>query len=366
MHKEAGERRDFLPEMIASLAAEPSCASIVLEEGYGSGVDATEDEYLAFAPEVRLGSYEDALGQDVVIVIRCPDDEAIRAMRPGALLVSMLHYPTRPKRTAMIAGRGLRAVSLDSIVDDLGRRLIENLESVGWNGVRAAFEQLEQMHDRFADPGRAPLRVTVLGSGHVASHAIRAATRYGNAGVRDRLAASGVPGVEVTVVDYDLTVHEDYMRSRLTTTDLLVDATQRRDPSRPVIPNGWLASLPEDSIVLDLSVDPYDLDHDPPLVKGVEGIPHGDLDAWVFPPDDPAFDRLDPRVDTTNRRRTLSCYAWPGLSPRRCMEVYGEQLEPVLRFVLHRPVEEWNTEASSFWERAVARAELRGWLERHG
>ena len=116
-----------------------------------------------------------------------PLAKAIRAMRPGALLVSMLHYPTRPKRTAMIAGRGLRAVSLDSIVDDLGRRLIENLESVGWNGVRAAFEQLEQMHDRFADPGRAPLRVTVLGSGHVASHAIRAATRYGNAGVRDRL-----------------------------------------------------------------------------------------------------------------------------------------------------------------------------------
>ncbi|MEX0990497.1 MAG: hypothetical protein WD206_09430 [Actinomycetota bacterium] len=366
MHKEAGERRDFLPDLVASLAAEPSCSDIVLEEGYGSGIDASEEDYRAFAPEVRFSSYEDALRQDVVVVIRCPDDEAIGRMRPGALLVSMLHYPTRPNRTAMIAAQGLGAVSLDSIADDLGRRLIENLESVGWNGVRAAFEQLERRQEGFDDPARGSVRVTVLGSGHVASHAIHAATRYGDTGVRDRLAAGGVPGVEVTVVDYDLTSHEQYMLDRLAKTDLLVDATQRPDPTRAVIPNRWLARLPADALVLDLSVDPYDLAHDPPLIKGIEGIPHGDLDRWVFEPDDPAFDDLDPRIDRTNRRRTLSCSAWPGLSPRRCMDVYGEQLEPVLRFILHRPVDQWSEDGVSFWERAVARAELHGWLERHG
>lgn len=366
MHKEAGEKRDFLPELVRAIAAEPTCAGVVVEHGYGEGVGRSENDYLTEAPKLRFAGHQETLEQDVVVVIRCPDDAALERMRPGALLVSMLHYPTRPERTERIAELGLRAVSLDGIVDDLGRRLIENLESVGWNGIRAAFEELERTHPDFALAGRRPLRVTVLGAGHVASHAIRAAARYGDTGVRDRLAVAGVPGVEVTVVDYDLTAHESYMLDRLAHTDLLVDATQRPDPSRPVIPNRWLAALPTDAIVLDLSVDPYDMAHDPPLIKGIEGIPHGDLDRWVFPPDDPAFDVLDDRIDTTHRRRTLSCYAWPGLSPDQCMDHYGEQIEPVLRFILHRPPEEWQEDGASFWERAVAGAELLRWKARNG
>ena len=366
MHKEAGEKRDFLPELVRAVAGESECAGVVLERGYGEGIGLAESDYSAQAPNLRFADHEETLEQDVVVVIRCPDDAALQRMRPGALLVSMLHYPTRPERTQRIADLGLRAVSLDGIVDDIGRRLIENLESVGWNGVRAAFEELERTHTDFDDAARRPLRVTVLGSGHVASHAIRAATRYGDARVRDQLAATGVPGVEVTVVDYDLTGHEDYMLDRLTRTDLLIDATQRPDPSRPVVPNRWLAALPDDAVVLDLSVDPYDMAQDPPLIKGIEGIPHGDLDRWVFPPDDPAFDALDERIDTTNRRRTLSCYAWPGLSPDQCMDHYGEQIEPVLRFILHRPPEQWREDGASFWERAVAGAELLRWKARNG
>ena len=46
----------------------------------------------------------------------------------------------------------------------------------------------------------------------------------------------------------------------------------------------WLAALPADGVILDLACDPYDLDVDPPVVKGIEGVPHGSLDRYVFPP----------------------------------------------------------------------------------
>ena len=66
-----------------------------------------------------------------------------RALDPeDSLLVTMLHYATRPERTRLIADAGLRAISLDAVTDDLGRRLVEYLEAVAWNGVRLAFVEV--------------------------------------------------------------------------------------------------------------------------------------------------------------------------------------------------------------------------------
>ena len=181
-------------------------------------------------------------------------------------------------------------MSLDSIRDDTGRRLVENLESVGWNGVEAAFKEMGRVHPNFSHPSRRPVRVTCLGAGAVGGHAVQAAHAYGDPALREAMVAANVPGVEVTVVDFDLTRHETYMLERLERTDLLVDATSRRDPSVPVIPNPWLAALPPDAILLDLSSDPYLPEADPPIVKGIEGVPQGDLDRFLFRADDPAWD----------------------------------------------------------------------------
>ena len=94
--------------------------------------------------------------------------------------------------------------------------------------------------------------------------------------------------MEVTTVGRNLTGRDVYMKERFGLTDVLVDATQRHDPSRPIVPNAWLACLPEHAVVCDLVVDPYLLHETPPTVRGVEGIPQGDLDRWAFAPDDPA------------------------------------------------------------------------------
>jgi alanine dehydrogenase len=239
---------------------------------------------------------------------------------------------------------------------------VENLEAVAWNGVRASFREIQRRHPHFDHPSRRPLHVTCLGSGGVGSWAAFAATRYGDPQLRESLVATNVPGVEVTVVDFDLTWHEDYMFGRLEQTDLLIDATRRADPSRPVVSNAWLAALPVDGVILDLACDPYDLEVAPPVVKGIEGVPHGSLDRYVFPPEDDAYDLIDPRIDTTNRRLALSCYSWPGLDPVGSMRMYGEQLEPVLSVVLGKLAGDWGLNGASQVERAVARAEVSRWM----
>jgi alanine dehydrogenase len=356
MHKESGERRDFLPELVEFLDG-AGASAVVLEDGYGAGIGASADEYRTASKVARFGSFEEVLLQDLVVVLRCPDETAIRMLRPGSILVSMLHLQARPERLRLLEAVGTHGVSLDAIVDESGSRLVENLEAVGRNGVREAFREIERLHQDFAHPSRRPFHVTCLGAGRVAGHAVQAATRYGDPELRDDMVARNVPGVEVTVADFDLTWHEDYMLTRLEHTDLLIDATQRRDVTRPVVPNAWVSALPDDAVLLDLSADPYDFSVNPIRTKGIEGIPHGDLDQWLFRPDDPAWDVLSRFVPAMNRRTALSCYSWPGLQPRACMARYGAQLEPILELTLSKPVGHWDVEAGSHLERAVARAE---------
>lgn len=360
LHKEAGERRDFLPSLVDFLGR-VGASSIVMERGYGAGMDVGETEYLAASPLARLGSFEECYQQDVVVALRCPSEEAIRSMRRGSVLVSMLHFPTRPKRIELLRECGVVGVSLDQVKDELGQRLVQNMQAVGWNGIRAAFDVLSGQHRRFFEKGRRPIRVTVMGSGAVGGHASHAAVRYGNPALRQQLAEKGIAGVEVTVIDYELTSDQNYMLTRFEHTDLLVDATQRPDPTRVIVPNDWISALPTHAVILDLSVDPYDFTVDPPEVKGIEGLPEGNLDKYIFRPGDPAWDQLDPRVKRDQRRTALSCYAWPGLEPRMCMEVYSKQVEPVLRVVVERRLENVDHEKGPYYDRAVGRATTTRW-----
>ena len=362
MHREAGEKRDFLPSFIEALDA-AGAEEIVVERGYGSGMGIDEPAYSAASSRLVVGDLADCLSQEAVLQIRCLHEEHFEQLRPGTTLLSMMHYTTRPERVRRLAELGIRAISMDGLIDDTGRRLVENLAAVAGNGVESAFKELAVLYPNFDDPRRPEIRVTVLGSGAVGSHAVRAASRYGDPDLRDALVANGVKGVEVRVVDHDLTGHESYMRSLLTSTDLLVDATQRLDSTSHVIPNPWLADMPAHAVLLDLSVDPYDFSVTPPIVKGIEGIPQGSLDQFVFHPDDPAYGDLDASVSTEHRRVALSCYSWPGRKPRECMEVYGAQLEPFLDVLLNQS-DSWDMASTSPYERALARAELGRWLER--
>jgi len=358
MHKEPGERRDFLPSFISRLYKRG--AQIALEFGYGSEIGYRPMDYLHVAPTARFVSRTETYQQDYVLVLRCPTDDELRLLHPGACLMSMLHYPTRPKRVAFLRSLGIEAISLDSLKDDSGRRLVENLRAVGWNGIEAAVKILEEI---YPPPGiynsdRPPIHVTLLGAGAVGVHVVQAAVNYGNPETRKSMTENSIPGVQVTVVDYDLTFLEHVMRPILESTDILVDATQRPDPSVAVIPNDWISFMPKHAVLLDLSVDPYDCSADKVSLKGIEGVPQGNLDKYIFAPDDLAYESIPTCVSTKHRRYAVSCYSWPGIHPKACMEVYGKQIQPILRTLIDRGGIDKINQEGTFFERVITRARL--------
>ncbi len=363
MHREASERRDFLPPLIGLLAA--NGAEIHVESGIGSGMGYSDTDYSTLSPDVHVTDEADCYRQDIVVVLRAPEGR-YHLLRRNAVLVSMLHFATRPARVAMLSELGIEAVSLDNIANEDGRRLVENLRSVAWNGIAAAFAALERTWPELVGPRRSTVKVTIMGAGRVGRHAVEFATKYGDDARNDAFGRLGLPGVEVVTAGRNLTGDAEYLKGRLAVTDVLVDATARRDPSSPVVPNPWISLLPDHAVICDLAVDPYLLEATPRIVRGIEGIPQGDLDQWEFAPDDPAWDSLPPGIPTTERRTVVSCYSWPGVRPEPCMHVYGSQLAPLLEVLVRAGGIDGVQPDGSYFERALTRGSLRGWLRRPG
>ncbi len=360
MYNEPGERRAFLPPLIGLLASLD--ADVFVEVGSGAGMGYPDDAYRATSPRVRIVDEATAYRQDVVVVLRAPEGR-YELLRPGAILVSMLHFTTRPERVELLAGLGVEAVALDMVTGDDGRRLVQNLRDVARNGLAAAFDALERRWPPLLAHDRPPVSVTVLGAGGVGKNAIEWASRFGDQARNERFMREGLPGVEVVVAEQNLAGDEAYFRRRLGQTDILVDATARRDTSRPLFPNAWLGWLPEHAVVCDLAVDPYLLDDDPPVVRGIEGIPQGNLDQWEFGPDDPAWDRLPPGIPNDHRRTVVSCYSWPGVRPEACMELYGSQVTPLLKTLVWYGGLAAIGPDVSFHGRALWRGSLRHFLD---
>jgi alanine dehydrogenase len=358
MHKEAGERRDFLPPFVGLLAG--LGAEVYVESGIGSAMGYSDADYTSLSPYVYATDAETAFQQDIVVTLRAPEG-GYRRLRRGAVLISMLHFPTRPGRVQELTDLGIDAISLDTIVDDDGNRLVQNLRSVAWNGIGSAFQVLERRWQAMTVKGRPPVRVTIMGAGTVGKHAVEFATKYGDDARNEAFMRLGLAGVEVATTGRNLTRDPDYLRARLTMTDILVDATQRHDPSVPLIPNDWIGLMPAHAVICDLVVDPYLLDADPVVVRGIEGIPQGDLDQWEFDEDDPAWDRLPPGIPNAQRRAVVSCYSWPGVRPEPCMHVYGSQLSPILETLIRAGGLDGVRPDGGYHERAIWRASLRAW-----
>ena len=78
-----------------------------------------------------MGSNQDCYDQDIVVQVRSPEDDELDRMKSGTILFSMLHYSTHPDRIRLMSELGHRPIAMDSVMDDDGRRLIENLRSRG-------------------------------------------------------------------------------------------------------------------------------------------------------------------------------------------------------------------------------------------
>ena len=358
MKQEAGEKRVFLPDFIQRMA--DLGVEVMIEEGYGSRSGFDRADYRQGNIKVDFGSRQEVFDQDVVIVLRSPDEDFQR-MKPGTILISMLHYPTHPNRVPLFQELGLKTISLDSIVNDNDVRLVENMKAVAWNGLEVAFGLLEERWPGLVRPDGEPIQTLLLGTGMVGRHAVDASVHLGNIERNNEHIENGGPGAMCQAVGRNLTKQADQMQVLLENTDILIDATQRRNPAEPVIPNTWIQFLPDHAILVDLSVDPYIPNADPPVVRGIEGIPKGNLDKYVFQPSDPDWEEtIAPGVPTEHRRTAVTCYSWPGFHPEAGMIHYGQQLNPMMPVLFKKGYDRLSLQGGYF-ERALYRATLKAW-----
>jgi alanine dehydrogenase len=91
-------------------------------------------------------------------------------------------------------------------------------------------------------------------------------------------------------------------------------------------------------------------------------MPQGNLDQYVFMPDDSIYERMPECVSTRQRRHAVSCYSWPGIHPKQCMSLYGDQIRPVTRTLIDRNGVQNITPQGRYFERAISRALLSTWV----
>ena len=360
MRHEVSEKRVFLPEFIHHLVG--LGAHVYIEEGYGARSGFSFEDYKRANPNIHMCSREEAFQKDVTFILRSPKPDEFQLVTRGSTLISMLHYPTRPKRVAKLKELGIKAISLDSIANDSNIRLVENMKAVAWNGLEAAFDWLEKVWPGLARPDNKPIQVLIIGAGMVGKHAVEAATKLGNIERNnDHMSSNGLGSTAVSI-GRNIACNAATMEALFRQADILVDASQRRDPSKPVVPNRWIGWLPKHAVVVDLAVDPYTLDADPPVVRGLEGTPQGNLDQYVFPADDPKWDNLVPKsIPSKHRRTTVTCYSWPGVHPEACMHHYARQLEPLVYHLFKKGYDGISINGDYF-ERALYRGTLKAWL----
>jgi len=361
MRKETNEKRVFLPEFIHKMT--DLGFEVYIEEGYGSKSGFSGKEFQKANPNIHICDTPIAYEQDYILVLRSPNIKDYALIKPGSCLISMLHYPTRSKRVDLLKRNNIKGISIDSIIDDNNIRLVENMKAVAWNGIEAAFDRFEEIWPSLNRNNHEPWKTLILGTGMVGKHAVEAATKLGSTERNNDHIKQNGPGSIAWSIGRNLTDNTITLEKMLPEIDILVDATQRRDPSKPVIKNDQIALLKDHAIIVDLAVDPYTLDTKPPVVRGIEGIPQGNLDKYVFLPQDNEWDKIVPaEIHSTNRRTAISCYSWPGIHPEACMRHYGQQLMPFMEILAEKDYEELSIN-SNYFERALYRSTLTFWLD---
>lgn len=350
MNKEDKEVRAFLPSFFRKL--DDANIGIWLENNYGKEMGFSENDYLKENNHINFVKRDKVLSKDVVVVLRTPENEELKKMIPGSILVSMLHYTTRESRNMLMKKLGIISFSMDSMVDDDNRRVVVNYYGTSFNGAQKALNRLE-VNLKNKSLNR-PINVVIIGMGIIGLTVAQAFKDLSNKRFYKLKEEYG--GLKITFLTRSLTGKSNLFSDELKEADILVDASSRKDTSKYIVTNQYLKELPSHSIILDITADPYDFEKKPHQVKAIEGIPTGTLDQLVFKTDDIAYDEINNYMNTTNRRMVVSCNAWPGVNPTVSMKQYGRQLIPILRVLINKEHDQLNVDSRNYYERILARS----------
>lgn len=313
MQFEEEEKRDFRPSFFGKLKSIGN--PILLDETYGAKLGYSKHDYLGANPSIRFCSRSEVLRSDIVSSVRTPINDELLQMKRGATLFSMLHFVTHSKRNMMLQDMGVKMYAMDSVVDDFGLRMIQDFPGTVKSALLSGFKLL----DTYALSSYC--RILIIGTGELGKLAVDYSVKL-----------APVPAI-VSCVGRSITCDGDKMIMLLKETDVLIDTSKRAETHKHIIDNVTLGYLPDHAVIIDISADDYDTSVNPIQVKGIEGIPTGNLKKYIIETDDPAYDMIPPSVRSDNRRRLVSCYSWPGVDADHCLNRYEKQIEPFIRIL---------------------------------
>ena len=267
---------------------------VIVEKGAGIGINIPDKALIEAG--CKIGSREQVYSCDLVTRIKEPSFEEIKMMRPGSIIMSMMHIRCRPKLEAALRKQKLIVISLENLKGPLGKRKVEAIEHSGRIGMEYGFKLWAK------DPATA--NVKIMGYGNMARGAIRCAARK---------------FAKIKILN-----KKDFleMRKHIPETDILVDAVNRPyrrevDKEEPFVTREMLKLFKPGSVIVDLVSNPEN--HAP-----VETMRPTTLDDLYY---------------TVDGIHHTSCWGWPGLEPKTVAKRYSIQLAPILKNLADNGIE---------------------------
>lgn len=286
------EKRVILqPPELGAIAASHE---VLVEKETGIGIGILDSEYEDIG--AKISSQKEVYACDLVIRIKEPSFDEIELMRPGSIIMSMLHLRCRPKLEAKLREQKVTAIPLENLKDPLGNRMVEAVLDSGRIGMEYGFELWGK--------NPADCQVKIMGYGNMARGAIRCAAR--------KLAR-----VEVLNKKHFAEI-EKYIPG----TDILVDAVNRpyrRDVEEEpyFVTRDMLKLFKKGSVIIDLVSNPEK--HAP--VETMRPTTLADL-----------YYVVDGIYHT-------SCWGWPGLEPVKISKRYSKQVAPIVKEIADKGIE---------------------------
>ncbi len=286
------EKRVILhPEELKSIAHRHE---VLVEAGAGLGVGILDGQYTAAGCQVTRK--DKVYAADLVVRIKEPVPEEVRLLKPGAILMSMMHLRCAPVLERGLIRQKVIAIPLENIKDALGRRMVEAVQETGRIGMEYGFKLWGK------DPAKA--KVKIMGYGNVAQGAIRVAV--------DKLAS-------VEILNRR---HYIRMDRHLPGTDILVDAVNRpfrRDVEKetPFVTESMLSLLKPGSVLVDLVANP--VNHAP-----IETMRPTHMNNPYY---------------VIKGIYHTALWGWPGMDPLNISKRYSLQVAPLVKAIADQGLE---------------------------
>ena len=277
-----GEKRVILrPQELKEIAAKHE---VLVEKGAGLGINIKDSEYEAIG--VKISDKKDVYGCELVIRIKEPIEEELKLMKPGSIIMSMLHLKGNPKLIDLLRKHMLNSIALEEIKDPFGRRKVEALHQAGYLAMQKGFELWKE------DPAEAVVKI--MGYGNVACGAIQCAARK----------------FAKVIVLNKKDIYE--MEKHIPGTDLLVNGIDWPYEKRGkvyLLKKEMLKLLKKGAVIVDIVANPAGQ-------SPIETMHPTSLDNIAY--------EVDGVIHT-------ACWAWPGLDPVEISKRYSIQVAPIVQ-----------------------------------